>query len=166
MHPGPCLVFLDPAKKGLRYPNLKSKTSLLFKLKLTVTSSHHSLVSLICCQLSLLMLICSSSTLLIISARHQRCSLSSHHTAPITDHQSLLFINTAAKQPLVNTSSAGQLLNNTCSHNLLITAAEQPLISTSSSFSLSHHSNHCQAHLISVISFQDKLSKSQSSHYH
>ena len=53
------------------------------------------------------MLICSSSTLLIISARHQRCSLSSHHTAPITDHQSLLFINTAAKQPLVNTSSAG-----------------------------------------------------------
>ena len=37
LHPGPCLVFLDPAKKGLRYPNLKSKTSLHLQLKHTVS---------------------------------------------------------------------------------------------------------------------------------
>ena len=45
LDPGPCLVFLDPAKKGLRYPNLKSKTNLLLQLKLTVKST--SFVSLI-----------------------------------------------------------------------------------------------------------------------
>ena len=80
LHPGPCLVFLDPAKKGLRYPNLKSKTSLLFKLKLTVTSSHQSLVSLICCQLSLLMLICSSSILLLNNLLSSTTLLLKDHT--------------------------------------------------------------------------------------
>ena len=46
LHLGPCLVFLDPAKKGLRYPNLKSKTSLQSQLKLTVTVSHQHHLSL------------------------------------------------------------------------------------------------------------------------
>ena len=67
LYPGPYLVFLDPAKKGLRYPNLKSKTSFHLQSKLTVTSTHQSLVS--CCQLSQLMLICPSSTLL--TAAHE-----------------------------------------------------------------------------------------------
>ena len=41
LDPGPCLVFLDPAKKGLRYPNLKKQVKLAFTLKLTVTLLHH-----------------------------------------------------------------------------------------------------------------------------
>ena len=79
LHPGPCLVFLDLAKKGLRYPNLKSKTSLLLQLKLTITSSHQShqhhlsLQSAInyLCSCSSAHHLCSSSTLLIVSISAQ-----------------------------------------------------------------------------------------------
>ena len=49
LHPGPCLVFLDPAKKGLRYPNLKIKTSLLLQLQLIVsTHSSHTHITVKC----------------------------------------------------------------------------------------------------------------------
>ena len=41
LNPGPCLVFLDPAKKGLRYPNLKKQVKLAFTIKLIVTLLHH-----------------------------------------------------------------------------------------------------------------------------
>ena len=81
-------MFLDPAKKGLRYPNLKSKSSLHLQLKFTVisTSSVSSIYSAAgqYCWSSAQLWSCSS-------AHHQCCSLSSHHTAPITDYQSLLF---------------------------------------------------------------------------
>ena len=41
LHPGPCLVFLDSAKKGLRYPNLRCKSSLHLQFKLTVLTHFH-----------------------------------------------------------------------------------------------------------------------------
>ena len=37
LNPGPSLVFLDPAKKGLRCPNLKSKISLLLQYSILVS---------------------------------------------------------------------------------------------------------------------------------
>ena len=76
LNPGPCLVFLDPAKKGLRYPNLKSKSSLLLQYSTLVSHkkslSHQScsssllITSTVCqsaqhCCNSLLNLLCSSS---------------------------------------------------------------------------------------------------------
>ena len=49
LHPGPCLVFIDPAKNSLRYPNLKIKTSLLLQLQLIVsTHSSHTHITVKC----------------------------------------------------------------------------------------------------------------------
>ena len=81
LNPGPCLVLLDPAKKWLRYPNLKSKTSLLLqysirvshKKSLTHPSCSSSLLipsTLLYHCLPLLMNLCSSS------AGHHCCKLS------------------------------------------------------------------------------------------
>ena len=82
LNPGPCLVFLDPAKKGLRYPNLKSKTSLLLQLKLNLFLQSVLLITLnsavpLLTAASLISahLFCSSM-LLIILAHHPCCS---HH---------------------------------------------------------------------------------------
>ena len=82
LNPGPYLVFLDPAKKGLRYPNLKRKTSLLVQLKLNMFLQSVLLITLnsavpLLTAASLISahLFCSSM-LLIILAHHPCCS---HH---------------------------------------------------------------------------------------
>ena len=57
---------------------------------LIIITAGHLLLQLILCS-KLLLLVNTTHT-----AHHKCCSQSSQHTAPIADHQSLLFINTAA----------------------------------------------------------------------
>ena len=84
LHPGPCLVFLDPIKKGLRYPNLRSKTSLLLQYSILVLpySCHPTQAISV-----------TSSTLHIISTHH----INSAVTLLISH---LVHLLTAAQQPL------------------------------------------------------------------
>ena len=70
------MVFLDPAKKGLRYHNLKSKTSLLLQYNILV--SHKK------------------------SLTHQSCSSSLLITSTLLYHCSLLLINICSYFLLMN----------------------------------------------------------------
>ena len=127
LHPEPCLVFLDPAKKGLRYPNLKSKTSLLLQLKFTVTSFHQSHQHHLSLQSVLLLVIlcCSSSSLIIIL----HCwSSSSHHLYSST----LLLITTIGHR------SAHQPCHQSCWSLSSYHTAATKIRSHASSLSTSH----------------------------
>ena len=84
LYPGPCLVFLDPAKKGLRYPNLKSKTSLLLQYSILVSHKR--------------------------SLSHQGCSSSLLITSTLLYHCSLLLINLCTLVTVKSSRSAQQTL--------------------------------------------------------
>jgi len=78
--------------------------------------------------------------LIINVAHHQRCSLSSHHTALIIDPQSLLFINTVVAILCLSTSVAHPL-----HYSSIFTAATLPLDNTSSAI-LGDTSEDCHHH--------------------
>ena len=113
MHPGPCLVFLDPAKKGLRYPNLKSKTSLLLQLKLTVTSSHQSHQHHLSLQ-SVLLLVNNVDHLLITLI-----NTAATHFSIFSVHQHLLF-NTAKSSRSAHLCCCWSTAHQHCSSSLLL----------------------------------------------
>ena len=116
MHPGPCLVFLDPAKKGLRYPNLKSKTSLHLQSKLTVTSTHLFLQSVLLLVNTVDPLL---NTLINTAATHFSIFVVHQHLLP--SHQSLLI--SAHHLWLICSSISGQSAHHYLV-NLLITATQ------------------------------------------
>ena len=114
------MVFLDPTKKGLRYPNIKIKTSLLLQLKLTITSFHQSHQHHLSLQ-SAANNLCSCSSIICLFAHHC-CWSSAHHSSLLQPCQviKLCSIRCCCHQLVMSSSLCHQLRSSRSMHQVCI----------------------------------------------